>query len=93
MNSAIAIVDFRGAVYFLGENAPVGTPNIYLSEALALEVALKRRKHGESHVPLWLLIGCMIFLLCEKKTSFSILTGRVTVFACEKDRSLLSLIG
>ena len=44
----------------------------------------------ETHTPLWLLIGCIIFLTREK-TSFAILIGRMTFFTCENHRSLLRL--
>ena len=42
----------------------------------------------ETHTPLWLLIGRIIFLTCEK-TSFAILIGRIIFFTCENHRSLL----
>ena len=44
----------------------------------------------ETHTPLWLLIGHIIFLTREK-TSFAILIGRITFFTCENHRSLLRL--
>ena len=51
----------------------------------------KRREFWrETHTPLWLLIGPIIFLTREK-TSFAILTGRIIFFTCEKHRSLLWL--
>ena len=42
----------------------------------------------ETHTPLWLLIGRIIFLT-RKETSFAILIGRIIFFRCEKHRSLL----
>ena len=48
----------------------------------------KRREFlRESHTPLCLLIGRIIFLTCEK-TSFAILIGRIIFFTCEKHSSL-----
>ena len=48
----------------------------------------KRRKFWrETHTPLWLLIGRIIFFTREK-TSFAILIGRIIFFTCENDRSL-----
>ena len=44
----------------------------------------------ETHTPLWLLIGRIIFLTREK-TSFAILIGRIIFFTCENHRSLLWL--
>ena len=49
----------------------------------------KRREFWhETHTPLWLLIGRIIFLTREK-TSFAILIGRIIFFTCENHRSLL----
>ena len=43
----------------------------------------KRREFWrETHTPLWLLIGGIIFLTCEK-TSLAILIGRIIFFTCE----------
>ena len=42
----------------------------------------------ETHTPLWLLVGRIIFLTREK-TSFAILSGRIIFFTCENHRSLL----
>ena len=51
----------------------------------------KRRKFWrETHTPLWLLFGRVIFLTREK-TSFAILIGRIIFFTCENHRSLLWL--
>ena len=51
----------------------------------------KRREFWrETHTPLWLLIGRIIFLTREK-TSFAILIGRIIFFTCENHRSLLWL--
>ena len=51
----------------------------------------KRREFWrETHTPLWLLIGRIIFLTCEK-TSFAILIGRIIFFTCENHSSLLWL--
>ena len=51
----------------------------------------KRREFlRETHPPLWLLIGRIIFLTREK-TSFAILIGRIIFFTCENHRSLLWL--
>ena len=48
----------------------------------------KRREFWrETHTPLWLLIGRIIFLTCEK-TSFAILIGRIIFFTCENHSSL-----
>ena len=44
----------------------------------------------ETHTPLWLLIGRIIFLTREK-TSFAILIGRIIFFMCEKHSTLLWL--
>ena len=44
----------------------------------------------ETHTPLWLLIGRIIFLTCEK-TSFAILIGRIIFFTRENHGSLLWL--
>ena len=49
----------------------------------------KRREFWrETHTPLWLLIGRIIFLTREK-TWFAILIGRIIFFTCENHRSLL----
>ena len=51
----------------------------------------KRREFWrETHTPLWLLIGRIIFLTREK-TSFAILIGRIIFFTCENHSSLLWL--
>ena len=51
----------------------------------------KRREFWrETHTPLWLLIGRIIFLTCEK-TSFAILIGCIFFFTCENHSSLLWL--
>ena len=50
----------------------------------------KREFWHETHTPLWLLIGRIIFLTCEK-TSFAILIARIIFFTCENHRSLLWL--
>ena len=48
-----------------------------------LQAAIKRREFWrETHTPLWLLIGRIIFLTREK-TSFAILIGRIIFFTCE----------
>ena len=53
----------------------------------------KRREFWrETHKPLWLLIGRIIFLTREK-TSFAILIGRIIFWTCENHRSLLWLAG
>ena len=44
----------------------------------------------ETHTSLWLLIGRIIFLTCEK-TSLAILIGRIIFFTCENHSSLLWL--
>ena len=50
---------------------------------------IKRREFWrETHTPLWLLIGRIIFLTREK-TSFAILIGLIIFFTCENHRSLL----
>ena len=67
-----------------------------LSETLLVECVRsgaascnKRREFWrETHPPLWLLIGRIIFLTLEK-TSFAILIGRIIFFTCENHRSLL----
>ena len=52
----------------------------------------KRREFWrETHTPLWLLIGGIIFPTHEI-TSFAILIGRIIFFMCEKHRSLLWLV-
>ena len=57
----------------------------------ALQAAIKGENFWrETHTPLWLLIGRIIFLTREK-TSFAILIGRIIFFTCEKHRSLLWL--
>ena len=51
----------------------------------------KRREFWrETHTPLWLLIGRIIFLTREK-TSFAIMIGRIKFFTYENHRSLLWL--
>ena len=56
-----------------------------------LQVHKNRRKFWrETHTPLWLLIGRIIFFTREK-ISFAILIGRIAFFTCEKHRSLLWL--
>ena len=51
----------------------------------------KRREFWrETHTPLWLLIGRIIFLTCEK-TSFAILIGRIIFFTCENHSSYQNL--
>ena len=45
----------------------------------------------ETHTPLWLLIGRVVFLTREK-TSFAILIGRIIFFTCENHSSLLWLV-
>ena len=56
----------------------------------ALQAAIKGGNFSETHTPLWLLIGRIIFLTREK-TSFAILIGRIIFFTCENYRSLLWL--
>ena len=49
--------------------------------------AYRRRKFWrETHTPLWLLTGRIIFLTSEK-TSFAILIGRIVFLTCKKYRS------
>ena len=48
----------------------------------ALQAAIKGGNFCETHTPLWLLIGCIVFLTHEK-TSFAILIGHITFFTCE----------
>lgn len=38
----------------------------------------------ETHEPMWLLIGHIVFLHVKKKTLFAILVGDITFFTCEK---------
>ena len=53
-------------------------------EALQNASAFKRREFWrETHTPLWLLIGQIIFLIREK-TSFAILIGRIFFFLSAK---------
>jgi len=56
----------------------------------ALQAAIKSGNFGAKLTPLWLLIGRIIFLTCEK-TSFVILIGRIIFFTCENHSSLLWL--
>ena len=50
----------------------------------------RRESWRETHTPLWLLIGRIIFITREK-TSFAILIGRIIFLTCENHRSLLRL--
>ena len=60
-------------------------------EALQNASAFKRREFWrETHTPLWLLIGQIIFLIREK-TSFAILIGCIFFFKCKSRRSRLWL--
>lgn len=53
--------------------------------------AYKRQEFWhETHTPLWVLIGHIIFLTCGK-TSFAILIWGTIFFTCEKHHSLLWL--
>ena len=66
-------------------------------KARALQVAsykrLQRREFwDETHTSLWLLIRRIIFVAL-KKTSFTILIGRISFFPSERHRSLLWLAG
>ena len=84
-------IHFRNVLHFFSEKNS-------LSETLLVECVRsgaascnKRREFWrETHTPLWLLIGRIIFLTREK-TSFTILIGRIIFFTCENHRSLLWL--
>ena len=53
----------------------------------AQQAARKGGNFGAKLTPLWLLIGRIIFLTCEK-TSFAILIGRIIFFTSENHSSL-----
>ena len=62
-----------------------------LRSALQAASAYKRQEFWrKTHTPLWLLIGCIIFLPHEK-TSLAILIGCIIFFTCENHHSLLWL--
>ena len=43
----------------------------------------------ETPTPLWVLIGCISFLACEKTSFAIILIGCIIFFMCEKHHALL----
>ena len=62
-----------------------------LRSALQAASAYKRQEFWrKTHTPLWLLIGCIIFLPHEK-TSLAILIGCIIFFTCENHHLLLWL--
>ena len=82
---------FRNVFHFFSEKNSLS--KTFLVECVRSGAAScnKRREFWrETHAPLWLLIGRIIFLTREK-TSFAILIGRIIFFTCENHRSLLWL--
>ena len=80
---------FRNVFHFYNEKNSLS--RTFLVECVRSGAAScnKRREFWrETHTPLWLLIGRIIFLTREK-TSFAILIGRIIFFTCENHRSLL----
>ena len=80
---------FRNVFHFFSEKNVLS--KTFLVECVRSGAAScnKRREYWrQTHTPLWLLIGRIIFLTREK-TSFAILIGRIIFFTCENHRSLL----
>ena len=57
----------------------------HITRELQAASTYKRREiWHETHEPMWLLIGRIVFLHVKKKTLFAILVGDITFFTCEK---------
>ena len=76
--------------FFSGKNSLSKTFLVECVRSGAASCNKRREFWRETHTPLWLLIGRIIFLTREK-TSFAILIGRIIFFTCENHRSLLWL--
>ena len=64
----------------------------HITRELQATSTYKRREiWHETHEPMWLLIGRIVFLHVKKKTLFAILVGDITFFTCEKHHLLLWL--
>ena len=64
----------------------------HITRELQAASTYKRREiWHETHEPMWLLIGRIVFLHVKKKTLFAILVGDITFFTCEKHHLLLWL--
>ena len=74
--------------FFSEENSLTKTVLVECVRSGAASCNKRREFWRETHTPLWLLIGRIIFLTREK-TSFAILIGRIIFFTCENHRSLL----
>ena len=80
---------FRNVFHFFSEkNSLSKTFLVEYVRSGAASCNNRREFCRETHTPLWLLIGRIIFLTREK-TSFAILIGRIIFFTCEKHRSLI----
>ena len=82
---------FRNVFHFFSEKNSLS--KTFLVECVRSGTAScnKRREFWrQTHTPLWLLIGRIIFLTREK-TSFAVLIGRIVFFTSENHRSLLWL--
>ena len=80
---------FRNVFHFF--NAKNSSRKTFLVECVRSRAASCKKRlefWRETHTPLWLLIGRIIFLTREK-TSFAILIGRVIFFTCGNHLSLL----
>ena len=87
------LLHFRNLFHFFSEKYSLSTKKPFLVECVrscAASCNKRREFWRETHTPLWLLIGRIIFLTREK-TSFAILIGRIIFFTCENHRSLLWL--
>ena len=82
---------FRNVFHFFSEkNSLSKTFLVGCVRSSAASCNKRREFWRETHTPLWLLIGRIIFLTREK-TSFAILIRRIMFFTCENHRSLLWL--
>ena len=80
---------FRNVFHFFSEKNSLSKTFLVECVRSGAPSCNKRREFWrETHTPLWLLIGRIIFLTREK-TSFAILIGRIIFFTCENHRSLL----
>ena len=85
--------NFQDVFHFFYEKNTLRKPFLVkcLRSALQAASAYKRQEFWhKTHTPLWLLIGCIIFLPHEK-TSLAILIGCIIFFTCENHHLLLWL--
>ena len=83
-------LNFRNVFHFFSKKNSLSKTLVECVRSGAASCNERRAFWRETHTPLWLLIGRIIFPTHEI-TSFAILIGCIIFFMCEKHRSLLWL--